>query len=202
MFNSNDKKPGLLKKALYIVETIYHYNYRIRKNLSRAEGPPILMRAGEIIVSGPNISIGRNVFICGPVSLTSVKVAFHEGRIEIGNNVLITTGVRVSSAVSVTISDHCMLGNHCYIMDSDWHDIYNRNIPIGLAKPVFLEDNVWIGDSAIICKGVRIGRNSVVGAGSVVRRNVPPDSVVAGNPARVIKKLDPGRIIPYGETIL
>jgi acetyltransferase-like isoleucine patch superfamily enzyme len=60
---------------------------------------------------------------------------------------------------------------------------------------VILERGVWIGDSAIVCKGVRIGENSVVGAGSVVRKDVPPNVVVIGNPAEIVKHLDPGKVV-------
>jgi acetyltransferase-like isoleucine patch superfamily enzyme len=57
--------------------------------------------------------------------------------------------------------------------------------------PVRIERNVWIGAAAIILKGVRIGENSAIGAGSVVVRDVPPKCVAAGNPARVVKRLAP-----------
>ena len=57
-------------------------------------------------------------------------------------------------------------------------------------KPVILKDNVWIGDSAIICKGVTIGKNSIIGAGAVVTKDVPDNSIYAGNPAKLVKKLD------------
>ncbi len=60
-----------------------------------------------------------------------------------------------------------------------------------VAKPIAIEDNVWIGGGAIILPGVTIGRNAVVGAGAVVTRSVPPDVVVAGNPARVIRRIEP-----------
>jgi len=56
---------------------------------------------------------------------------------------------------------------------------------------VRIEKNAWIGDSAIICKGVTIGENSIVGAGAVVTGSIPPNTIAAGNPARVIKALDP-----------
>ena len=58
---------------------------------------------------------------------------------------------------------------------------------------------MWIGVYAIVCKGVRIGENSIVGAGSVVRKDVPPNVVVMGNPARVVKELDPSRIVTMGK---
>ena len=57
------------------------------------------------------------------------------------------------------------------------------------AKPITIENNVWVGGSVVICPGVTIGARSVIGAGSVVTKNVPPDTVAAGNPCRVIKQL-------------
>ncbi|NCU88000.1 MAG: acyltransferase, partial [Proteobacteria bacterium] len=68
--------------------------------------------------------------------------------------------------------------------------IYDRAEPVGNTKPVIFEDNVWIGDSAIICKGVTIGKNSIIGAGAVVTKDVPPNSIFAGNPAKLVKTLD------------
>jgi maltose O-acetyltransferase len=65
-----------------------------------------------------------------------------------------------------------------------------RNRGMEVAKPISIEDNVWIGGAAILLPGVSIGRNAVVGAGSVVTRDVPPNTVVAGNPARVIREIE------------
>jgi len=59
-----------------------------------------------------------------------------------------------------------------------------------VAKPIVIEDNVWLGGGAILLPGVTIGRNAVVGAGAVVPRNVPANTVVAGNPARVIREIE------------
>ena len=83
-----------------------------------------------------------------------------------------------------------MIAHGAYISDADWHGIYDRAKPVGKTKPVVFEDNVWIGDSAIICKGVRIGKNSIIGAGAVVTKDVPPNSIFAGNPAILVKKLE------------
>jgi carbonic anhydrase/acetyltransferase-like protein (isoleucine patch superfamily) len=82
-----------------------------------------------------------------------------------------------------------MIASNAYITDSDWHDIYNR-ISIGKTAPVKIEDNAWIGDSVIVCKGVTIGENSIIGAGAVVADDIPANCVAAGNPAKVVKKLD------------
>ena len=82
-----------------------------------------------------------------------------------------------------------MIASGAYITDSDWHDIYNR-ITIGNTAPVKIENNVWVGDSAIICKGVTLGQNSIIGAGAVVVSSVPSNCIAAGNPARVVKELD------------
>ena len=84
-----------------------------------------------------------------------------------------------------------MFANSSYISDADWHGIYDRASPVGKTAPIVLEDNVWIGDSAIVGKGVTIKENSIVAAGSVVVKDVPANVIVGGNPAKVIKQLDP-----------
>ena len=83
-----------------------------------------------------------------------------------------------------------MFANSAYISDADWHGIYDRAIPVGKTKPIILEENVWIGDRAVVGKGVTIGKNSIVAAGAVVVKDVPENVVVGGNPAKVIKELD------------
>ena len=83
-----------------------------------------------------------------------------------------------------------MLASGAYITDSDWHGIYNR-MDFGASAPVILKNNVWVGDQAMICKGVTVGENSIIGAGAVVVSDIPANTVAAGNPARVVKELDP-----------
>lgn len=112
------------------------------------------------------------------------------GRIKIGDYCLLCPGVRIGSANEVIIGNSCMMARRSYITDSDWHGIYNRVIP-GNSAPVRIGNNVWIGDSAIVCKGVTIGDNSIIGAGSVVVHDIPPNCIAAGNPAAVVKNLDP-----------
>ncbi len=115
------------------------------------------------------------------------------GNIMIGDYCLISPGVRISSAESIRIGDNCMFAANVYISDSDWHGIYNRIRPFRCTKPVVLENNVWLGESVIVNKGVTIGENSVIGAGAVVTKDIPANVIAAGNPARIIKTIDPKR---------
>jgi acetyltransferase-like isoleucine patch superfamily enzyme len=192
-------KSNFLTKVYFVIRTLLHYNLSFRKKFSRIGGPPVIWGVWNIDVNGPNISIGENVVMVGAkgsrTTLTTAKLGDREGGIEIGNNVLIMNGVRISSATKIVINDDCMLANFCYLSDADWHDIHDRTMPVGRTLPIVLEKGAWIGDSAIVLKGVTIGQNSIVGAGSVVTKNVPPNVIVAGNPARVVRKLDPEKIV-------
>ena len=75
------------------------------------------------------------------------------------------------AADSISIGDSCMFGHGACITDADWHGIYDRTKVVGDPRPVVLEENVWIGEDAMICKGVKIGANSIIGARSVVTKS-------------------------------
>jgi len=140
-----------------------------------------------------------------------IRLAVYEklGSIHIGNYCIVNPGVRITSAAEITIGDGCMLAMNAYLSDADWHDLQHRIFTPGTSKPICLGDNVWIGDSALVCKGVTIGENSVVGANSVVTKDVPPNTIVAGNPAKVVGAINPDDIttrehfftrpVPYSE---
>jgi acetyltransferase-like isoleucine patch superfamily enzyme len=185
-------------RLLFRVRSLLHFHLRVKKGFASMASRPLIWGIWDVEVFGPNISIGRNGVIVGSrgsvTRLTSLKLAGHEGRIEIGNNVLVMSGVRISSATGIFIKDDCMLANYCYLTDADWHDIHDRTKVVGKTAPIILEKGVWIGDSAIVCKGVHIGENSIIAAGSVVVKDIPANCIAGGNPARVIKKLDPEKI--------
>ena len=146
-----------------------------------------------IKVFGNNVFIDDYPTLIGAsdanIQFTSWNIGDHKGEIFIGKYSLITPGVRIMAAESIKIGDACMIAHGAYISDADWHGIYDRAKPVGKTKPIVLKDNVWIGDSAIICKGVTIGKNSIIGAGAVVTKDVPANSIYAGNPAVLVKKL-------------
>ncbi|MEI8341516.1 MAG: acyltransferase, partial [Verrucomicrobiota bacterium] len=98
-----------------------------------------------------------------------------------------------NAAESVQIGRHVLIASNVLICDSD-HVVEPGGIPVTVngkfvSRPVRVEDNCWIGQNAVILKGVTVGHDSIIGANSVVTRDVPPCSIAAGNPARVVKSL-------------
>ena len=104
------------------------------------------------------------------------------------------TGASIVADASVSIGSRVLAGANATITDTDFHpltaDVRWENLRHGLAEPVQIEDDVFIGMNCIILKGVTIGRGSVIGAGSVVVSDVPRGVVAAGNPCRVVRKLE------------
>lgn len=97
----------------------------------------------------------------------------------------INAGCKIRSAKSITIGEKVAIGTDVIILDSDHHSICGKPT---VTAPVVIEDHVWIGARVTILKGVTIGRGSIIAAGAVVTKSVPPNSLVAGAPARVIKE--------------
>lgn len=120
--------------------------------------------------------------------------------IEIGDYCLLCPGTRITAAEKITIGANTMLANGVFITDADWHGIYDRSMPIGTTRPVSIGKNSWLGERVIVCKGVTIGENSIIGAGSVVVKDIPANCIAGGNPAKVLRMLDPEKeIITRGD---
>jgi maltose O-acetyltransferase len=126
---------------------------------------------------GRHISIGRNVII--NINCTFVDC----NKIEIGNNVMIASNVQIYTATHGVETYERLV--------EDWKETDETPYFRTYALPVKIEDNVWIGGGVIIFPGVTIGKNSVIGAGSVVTRSIPENSVAFGNPCRVVRKNSP-----------
>ena len=125
---------------------------------------------------------GNNIFIGNDV-IININCTFVDNRpIHIGNQVLIASNVQIYT------SSHPVLPQERFI--ADWKE-KGTTFFRTFAKPVTIEDGVWIGGGAILLPGVTIGRNSVIGAGSVVTRSIPENSVAVGNPCRVIRRFSP-----------
>jgi acetyltransferase-like isoleucine patch superfamily enzyme len=186
-----DHRPTYLKRWLARLNDRYVARYLQPQFESLGEGAEI-RNPRCVEVMGPNVRAGRRLHVMATGDAPVRLIVWPEsgGRITIGDYVALSPGVRITCSRSITIGDGCSIAQRVFITDADWHDLYHRIYP-GKEEPVVLEDNVWLGDQVIVTKGVTIGRNSIVGAGSVVTRDVPANSIAAGNPASVVKDLDP-----------
>jgi acetyltransferase-like isoleucine patch superfamily enzyme len=143
---------------------------------------------GRVHLSGDgNVVFGEGVSINGAVVPVEL-VTYASGRIEIGSHTFINYGSSIAARVSVKIGHYCHIGHYTFIMDNDQHGVVRR-LELPQSDPVIIEDHVWIGAKAIILAGVRIGSRAVIGAGSIVTKDIPPRCVAAGNPARVLRHL-------------
>ena len=123
---------------------------------------------------------GKNIFVGSNVIINMNCTFVDNNRIDIGSNVLIASNVQIYTAThSTKVKERMVEGCE-----------EGEEICRTIAHPVKIEDGVWIGGGVIILPGVTIGENSVIGAGSVVTRDVPPNCIAVGNPCRVIKQID------------
>ena len=109
--------------------------------------------------------------------------------LKIGKHVFINSGCRFQDQGGITIGDESLIG-HNVVFATINHDYNPENRGTMYLKPIVLEKRSWIGANATILPGVTIGENSVVGAGSVVTKDVPPNTIVAGNPAKFMADLE------------
>jgi acetyltransferase-like isoleucine patch superfamily enzyme len=137
------------------------------------------------------LTIGPHSYFEPGVWLTS-----ESGRIVIGGGSLLNLDVMVAAIDRVEIGEHCMLANGCLVTDGNHRfDDPNRPVPwqgFTSKGPVSIGDNVWLGANVVVTSGVTIGRRAVIGANSVVTTDIPPFSVAAGAPARVLRTIASG----------
>ena len=127
-------------------------------------------------------SMGNGSIVSTP--LTAVRPHM----VTIGKNVVVMPGCLMMSAGGITIDDGAMIAANVQLISNN-HDLYEHQVIT--CKPVHIGKNAWIGAGATILPGVTIGDNAVVGAASVVTKSVPADTIVAGNPAKYIKHIQP-----------
>ncbi len=160
-------------------------NGRIRLNVSlHCDGQ------GHVVL-GDGVSFGYGLASKVGSGAVRLQARGRESLIKIGTETSFSNEVQIFAERSVTVGSRCLIGDSVLIVDSDFHDLSPESRHSGPAtiEPVVIEDNVFIGSRAIILKGVTIGQDSVIGAGSVVTRSIPPRTVAAGNPAKVIRPL-------------
>ena len=155
--------------------------------------PVLLLGLGEI-------AFGEDVELGWPTSprfwsgYCHLEAARPHSLIELGDGVQLNNSAFLKSeGEGIRIGARGLLGSDVKIFDSDFHELDPRRRRGGTPKTgrVELDENVFVGEGSIILKGVSIGRDSVIGAGSVVTGSIPAGVVAAGNPARVVRELEP-----------
>jgi acetyltransferase-like isoleucine patch superfamily enzyme len=149
-------------------------------------GRRITLRGRPRIVNSGTMTFGDRVRLDSTLARLEL-VAIDGGHLEIGDNVFINFGCSLVAAAHVQIGNDSLIGTHVTVMDTDFHRVEDK-VWDTTGQPVIIEERVWLGNRCIVLKGVRIGHDAVVAAGAVVTRDVPPRTVVAGNPARVVRQ--------------
>jgi acetyltransferase-like isoleucine patch superfamily enzyme len=185
-----------------IVTSIYSFINIVLMRLSGVELGSNLTGLGIIYIKnngvckiGSKFSFNSGKFF-NPIGgdIVSRIIVKKGAKLTIGKNVGISN-TTLFCTKSISIGDNVLIGGGCRIWDTDFHslDSINRNYQDDssvVSKIVEIEDGAFIGAGCIILKGVRIGKNSIVGAGSVVSKNVPDEQIWGGNPARFLRQVD------------
>jgi len=160
-------------------------NARVRLR-SASVGRRVTLRGSPAVENAGRMTFGDRVRLVSTVARLEL-VTLPGGHLEIGDNVFVNYGTSLVASSHVKIGDDCLIGAHVTVMDTDYHRVEDKAWDT-TGVPIVIEDRVWLGNRAMVLKGVRIGHDSVVGAGSVVTKDVPPRTLVAGVPAKVVRR--------------
>lgn len=144
-------------------------------------------------IAGPGtVTFGDNVFAWAHKERNTIITLNPQAMITIGSNVRLN-GAEIQAATSISIGSNSIIGS-ANIVDTDFHSIaidraVNHEAKV-ISKPIVINENAWIAGRSAILRGVTIGKNSVIGYGSVVREDIPENVVAIGNPATVVRQIN------------
>jgi acetyltransferase-like isoleucine patch superfamily enzyme len=178
-------------------ELLNYYYMFFFKSKASFEGDVFFNRKSRISSENKsNIIISRNVLMFG------FLVSSNGGKISIGKNTSIRVGCKIFCAKRIDIGENVIFADNVIISDTNHHPTHPEDRLMMMksgwgsnlwswkyadSKGIIIEDNVWLGQYSRVIKGVRIGKNSIVASNAVVTKDVPPNSIVAGNPAKIVK---------------
>lgn len=187
-----------------IFSTFWFRVYCRAAGIRLGQGIQVFGRAIVVRYPGTTISIGDNSIFNACFKHLSAGLGFglkirtlcRNARIQIGASCELNACALICRTTEIILEDNVLIGAGTIIMDSDFHSLEPRKRIPGQKtaafendSPVHIGENVWIGLNVTLLKGVCIGKNSVIAAGSVVTHKIPPNVVAAGIPAKVVKKL-------------
>ena len=161
-------------------------NARIRLRHATSLGRRVTLRGRPAVTNDGRMTFGDRVRLVSTVA-TLELVTLPTGHLEIGDNVFVNYGTSLVSSAHIKIGNDCLIGTHVTVMDCDFHRVEDKSWDT-TGLPIVLEDRVWLGNRSMILKGVRVGHDAVVAAGAVVTKDVAPRTLVAGVPAKVIRR--------------
>ena len=173
------------KNKFYYEQLLRYRCTTVGKNIKTDGDIPLIIGSGKII-------IGDNVRICNRGAWILSSNLYECPELIIGNNTTINHMTQISVENRVEIGNNCVIAGESAIFDNNSHGLHyenDRKMTKNDVAPIKIEDHVWIGMKSTIFKGVTIGKGSVVAACSVVTKDVPPMTLVGGNPAQIIKKI-------------
>ena len=197
------------KYISYIVKfkwanTLYNFILLKLHRVSYSQFPDIngrikIYRAGTLkIGSGVVFNCGKNNNAIGGDTIMRLYVIRKDATLKIGNYVGVSNST-IYCSNSIIIEDNVLIGGGCKLYDFDFHAIdatsrisaFKNKKPDekAMTAPILIKNGAWIGGHCIVLKGVSIGVNSIIGAGSVVTKNIPDNEIWAGNPIKFLRKL-------------
>jgi len=187
----------IINKFFHKLKIFVYRNFLSRAKLIQGrpqiKQPALFLGKGEIVFE-KDVKIGYFPSPKFYSTYAHIEARDAKSTIFIGKGTVINNDFTAIAYKShIKIGNKCLIGSSVEILSSDFHNIepadrWNSVVP-PISYDVILGDNVWVGNSAKILKGVSVGDNAVIAAGSIVVKNVPPNVVVAGNPAIEVKKL-------------
>lgn len=174
------------KSLIYIDKTARLEVNRGLLEFNMNEDPFAVVRPSKLILkSHSKLLCHGHVQMFEAVRIECLENSF----LEIGDKTYVNHDSEIRCRSHISIGNNCAIAYGVLIQDSDYHTIYSeKGESQQQTKPVIIGNNVWIGANTIVLKGVSIGDGAIVAAGSVVTKEVPPGTMVAGNPARVIRE--------------
>lgn len=187
-----DVAKTILSRGFYTLVTISKYsiypNVKFGRKISFLGIPKFRNKPGGKIIVGDfciflskhksnMVGINRPCIITTQTSTANVVIGDHCG----------FSGTVIGAFTRIELKDNVRCGANTLITDSDWHTDDPRS---GKPSPIIIEKNVWLGEGVKVLKGVTIGKNTVIGAGSIVTKNIPANVMAAGNPCKIVKSLD------------